>query len=180
MQRQQFYMSNCLANTLPHTPLPSSLYRLCRAGHFDVTRALTCEIEQSSKPKHTRTLTTSFAANVSLWQLTYTHTDACTCKNWLSLLLSVCLSLSLSGQGGLSFKMASKWNCWKIKNRSRHFVFHATRRLIIKTDFYMQRQCQRNVCYRHTHTHKHMGVCSVQFSRVEFASFRFVSVWLGT
>lgn len=69
--------------------------------------------------------------------------------------------------------MAYKWNCWKIKNRSRHFVFHATRRLIIKTDFYMQRQCQRNVCYRHTLTHIHNVSECVQFNSVELSSLRF-------
>lgn len=83
---------------------------------------------------------------------THTHTDVSTCEVLLSPShsLTVCHSLSLSFflflTKGLSFKMAYKWNCWKIKNRSRHFVFHATRRLIIKTDFYMQRQFQRNVC----------------------------------
>lgn len=174
-------MSNWLENTLPHLPLPPPPFSLC---HCDVTRALTCEIEQSSQPKHTHLDNELCGERVALTAHihTHTHTDVSTCEVLLSPShsLSVCHSLSffLFLTKGLSFKMAYKWNCWKIKNRSRHFVFHATRRLIIKTDFYMQRQCQRNVCYRHTqsYTHTHTQcewVCSVQFSRVEFASFRF-------
>lgn len=170
-------MSNCLANPTPLlTPPP--LLSVC---HFDVTRALTCEIEQSSQPKHTHLDNELCGERVALTAHIHTHR----CKHvrgfTLSFSLSVCLSLSLSLflTKGLSFKMAYKWNCWKIKNRSRHFVFHATRRLIIKTDFYMQRQCQRNVCYRHTHTHTHTVWVSV-FSSIQSSWVRFVSVWLGT
>lgn len=37
----------------------------------------------------------------------------------------------------------------------------------------MQRQCQRNVCYRHTLTHTHNVSECVQFNSVELSSLRF-------
>lgn len=136
------------------------------------SRALTCEIDQSSRPKHTHPDNELCGKRVAL---THTHTHSCKIDS-LTHTHTHTLQLSLSTH----LKWHLKWNCWKIKNRSRHFVFHATRRLIIKTDFYMQRQCQRK-CMLQAHVHRYICVCvCVWVSSIQSSWVRFVSVWLGT
>lgn len=158
----------------PYSTSTSCLYRVCRAeGHFDV--------ESSA---HLWNRAVKQAKTHASWQRalrqtcrfdTHTHTQV---YNWLSLTHTHTHTLQLSLSPHLKWHL--KWNCWKIKNRSRHFVFHATRRLIIKTDFYMQRQCQRK-CMLQAHVHRYLCVCvCVWVSSIQSSWVHFVSVWLGT
>lgn len=98
-------MSTVLNVKLPGkypTPLPTPppLFSLC---HCDVTRALTCEIEQSSQPKHTHLDNELCGERVALTAHIHTHTDVSTCEVLLSFFLTLCLSVTLSLSRSFSF-----------------------------------------------------------------------------